>query len=105
MPTDERLFEPELHRLHAELLARQNGGLARVEASFREAIEVARRQAARSLELRAATSYARWLGSAGRRNEGRERLEQVCGWFSGASDTRDLEEARTLLRELTVGAR
>src|SRR5262249_43610580 len=61
MPTDERLFEPELHRLRAELLARQHGEPARVEASFREAIGLARRQAARSLELRAATSYARWL--------------------------------------------
>jgi class 3 adenylate cyclase/tetratricopeptide (TPR) repeat protein len=102
MPTDERLFEPELHRLRAELLARQKGEPTRVEASFREAIELARRQAARSLELRAATSYARWLQLAGRRNEGQQHLDDVCRWFSAASDTRDLDEARTLLRELTV---
>jgi class 3 adenylate cyclase/tetratricopeptide (TPR) repeat protein len=102
MPTDERLFEPELHRLRAELLARQNGAPTSVEASFREAIELARRQAARSLELRAATSYARWLQLAGRRNEGQQHLDDVCRWFSAASDTRDLDEARTLLRELTV---
>src|SRR5215468_294924 len=100
MPTDERLFEPELHRLHAELLARQNGGLARVEASFREAIELARRQGARSLELRAATSHARWLRAAGRGDEGRLRLEAVGGWFSAATVTPDLDEARALLREL-----
>ncbi|HKA27997.1 MAG TPA: AAA family ATPase [Candidatus Binatia bacterium] len=104
MPTDERLFEPELHRLRAELLARQNGEPTHVEASFREAIELARRQAARSLELRASTSYARWLQIAGRGDEGREHLDQVCGWFSAASDTRDLEEARALLRQLTAGA-
>src|SRR4029453_11464700 len=55
MPTEERLFEPELHRLRAELLGRRNAEPTRVEASFREAIELARRQAARPLELRAAT--------------------------------------------------
>jgi hypothetical protein len=100
MSTDERLFEPELHRLRAELLARQNAEPARVEASFREAIELARRQAARSLELRAATSYARWLRAAGRGEEGRPGLEETCGWFSGATATPDLDEARALLQEL-----
>ena len=50
-----------------------------MEASFREAIELARRQAARSLELRAATSYAQWLRAAGRGEEGRPHLEEVCG--------------------------
>ena len=104
MPTDERLFEPELHRLRAELLARQNGEPARVEASYREAIELARRQAARSLELRAATSYARWLRAAGRGEEGRPHLEEVCGWFSAATETPDLAEARTLLRALSPRA-
>ena len=100
MLTDERLFEPELHRLRAELLARQDGQPARVEASFREAIELARRQAARSLELRAATSYLRWLRAAGRGEEGRPHLEEVCGWFSAATETPDLDEARALLRAL-----
>ena len=105
MPTDERLFEPELHRLRAELLARQNAEPTRVEASFREAIELAHRQAARSLELRAATSHARWLQSAGRGDEGRRHLEEACDWFSAATDTPDLAEARTLLRKLTGSAR
>src|SRR5262245_11771694 len=98
--TEERLFEPELYRVRAELLARQNSDRARVEASFREAIELARRQAARSLELRAATSYARWLRIVRRGDEGRMHLDRVCGWFPAASDTRYLREARTLLREL-----
>jgi predicted ATPase len=102
MPTEERLFEPELHRLRAELLGRRNAEPTRVEASFREAIELARRQAARPLELRAATSYAGWLSIARRGDEGRQHLEEVCGWFPAASDTRDLHEARALLRELTV---
>src|SRR5262249_61570556 len=104
MPTDERLFEPELHRLRAELLARQNGEPTHVEASFREAIELARRQAARSLELRAATSYARWLTIAGREDEGRQHLDQVCGWFSAPTHTRDPHEPSALLRQLTAGA-
>ena len=100
MRTEERLFESELHRVRAELLARQNVEPARVEASFREAIELARRQAARSLELRAATSYARWLQIARRGAEGRPHLDGLCGWFPAASDTRDLREARELLGEL-----
>jgi class 3 adenylate cyclase/tetratricopeptide (TPR) repeat protein len=101
MPTDERLFEPELHRVRAELLARQNGEATRVEASFRTALDLARRQSARSLELRSGTSYARWLQIAGRGDEGRKHLAEVCGWFSAASGGRDLDEARVLLREVT----
>jgi class 3 adenylate cyclase/tetratricopeptide (TPR) repeat protein len=100
IPTDERLFEPELHRLRAELLARQSAEPARVEASFREAIELARRQAARSLELRAATSYARWLRAARRGEEGRPNLEEACGWFFATTASPDLDEARALLRAL-----
>jgi class 3 adenylate cyclase/tetratricopeptide (TPR) repeat protein len=100
MQSDERLFEPELHRLRAQLLVRQHAEATRVEASFRAALELARRQAARSLELRAATSYARWLQMAGREDEGRKHLDEVCGWFAAASGGRDLDEARALLREL-----
>src|SRR5262245_29611223 len=103
IPTNERLFEPELHRLRAELLARQHGEPARVEASFREAIELARWQAARSLELRAAKSYAQWLRAAGRGGEGRQYLGEVCGWFPPGTGNRDLDEARALLRELPLG--
>jgi class 3 adenylate cyclase/tetratricopeptide (TPR) repeat protein len=103
MHTDERLFEPELHRLRAELLVREGVEAPRAEASFRAALELAQRQAARSLELRAATSYARWLRDAGRDEEARQRLGAVCGWFPEALDTADLRTARALLRELSVG--
>ncbi len=102
MATDERLFEPELHRLRAELLVRRGADPGRVEAAFRDALELARHQTARSLELRAATSYARWLEASRRSDEARRHLGDVCGWFPAACDTRDLREARALLRELSV---
>jgi len=54
------LFEPGLHRVRAELLAGRAAEPARVEASFRTALDLARARAARSLELRTATSCARW---------------------------------------------
>jgi len=100
--TDERLFEPELHRLHAELLAGQGPEPTRAEASFLEAIQLARRQGARSLELRAATSYARWLQAARRGDEARQHLGEVCGWFAGGLDTHDLHEARVFLGTLSA---
>jgi class 3 adenylate cyclase/tetratricopeptide (TPR) repeat protein len=102
MPTEERLMEPELHRLRAEVLVRQGAEPACVETSFRDAIELARSQAARSLELRAVTSYARWLQVVRRGDEARQRLDELCGWFPGGLDTRDLQEARTLLRQLSA---
>src|SRR5262249_59687903 len=69
MSREEGVFEPEVHRLRAEVLIAQGGDPAQAEASFREALELARRLGARSFELRAATSYARWLGSVGRGGE------------------------------------
>jgi predicted ATPase len=104
MRTDERFFEPELHRLRAELLSRQGAEPARVEGSFRAAIELARRQAARALELRAATSYARWLRIARRADEARQHLDQVCRWFPGGLDIRDLVDAKALLEELQLNS-
>jgi class 3 adenylate cyclase/predicted ATPase len=101
MATEERMFEPELHRLRAELRARQGADPALVEASFREALDLAHHQAARSLELRAATSHARWLGVGPRAGEGVRLLAEACGWYPPDCDTRDLAEARELLRTLS----
>ncbi|HJQ85718.1 MAG TPA: AAA family ATPase [Candidatus Binatia bacterium] len=98
---DERLFEPELHRVRAEILARQDAGPERIEASFRAAVELARAQEAHSYELRAATSWARWLQAAGRRGEAREMLGPVCGWFPADVDMVDLRDARALLQGLS----
>jgi predicted ATPase len=94
-------YEAELHRIEGELLLKrshENGGEA--EACFLYALEVARRQQARSVELRAATSLARLLRDEGRRAEARDVLAPVYAWFSEGFDTRDLVEAKALLEEL-----
>jgi class 3 adenylate cyclase len=82
-----------------EALAAQNSAAA--EACFRTGLEVARDQQAKSLELRAATSLARLLEHQGRRDEARDLLTPVYGWFTEGFDTPDLKEAATLLPRLT----
>lgn len=97
--TNERFLEAELYRLQGELLLMQ-GRQADAEASLRQAIEVARRQQAKSWELRAATSLARLWQMHGKRDEARQALAQIYGWFTEGFDTPDLQEARALLDEL-----
>jgi predicted ATPase len=75
-----------------------NGGAA--EASFREAIAVARQQGARGWELRVATSLAHLLLDRGRRIDARELLAPVYGWFTEGFDTPDLQKAKALLDAL-----
>ena len=70
------------------------------EAAYQEALQVAREQQAKSLELRAATSLARLWGEEGRRAEAQELLAPVYGWFTEGFDTADLKEAKALLAEL-----
>ena len=70
------------------------------EACFRQALDVARRQQAKSLELRAAMSLARLWQRQGRRDEARQLLAEVYGWFTEGFDTADLREARALLTAL-----
>ena len=97
--TGERQWEAELHRLKGLALLGQNE-IEGSRAAFEEALEVARRQQAKSYELRAATSLARLWGEQGRRAEARELLAPIYGWFSEGFDTADLKEAATLLAEL-----
>jgi predicted ATPase len=97
----ERRWEAEAHRLSGELLLAQSAGnRGEAEACFGRALEVARRQSARSLELRAATSLARLWGEGGRRADARELLTSVYGWFTEGFDTADLRQAKALLEEL-----
>jgi predicted ATPase len=120
--TGERFYEAELHRLRGELLLlrREAGtgppspagaaaarphdpeasGLAEAEASFRRALDVACRQGAKSLELRASISLARLLCDCGRPAEGRRLLVATFGWFTEGWDTPDLQDARASLEEL-----
>ena len=72
----------------------------KAEAYFQRALEVARKQQAKSWELRAAMSLARHWRSQGRREEARELLAPVYGWFTEGFDTHDLKEAKALLDEL-----
>ena len=89
----------ELFRIQGELLLRR-GENAEAEATFRQALAVARSQEARLLELRAATSLARlWLRQA-RHAEARQLLAEIYDWFSEGFDTPDLQDARALLAQL-----
>jgi predicted ATPase len=93
----------ELHRLRGEFLLRQHASDAacrEAEACFHWAQSIARRQQARSLELRAAMSLARLYQTLNRTAEARSTLAQCYDWFTEGFDTPDLREARTLLEEL-----
>ena len=91
----------EAHRIKGELLLARGEAEAAVEPCFETAIGIARRQDARSWELRAAISFARFRQSQGRAADAKEQLAPVYGWFTEGFDTRDLKEAKALLGELT----
>ena len=97
--TGERMWNAELHRIHGLVLMSENKR-EESEASFEQALLIAREQQAKSLELRAATSLARLWCEQGRRSEARELLAPVYGWFTEGFDTADLKEAKRLLDEL-----
>jgi hypothetical protein len=97
--TGERFDEAEIHRRQGELLLLAGEG-ARVEACFQTALDVARRQGALSLELRAATSLARLWNDTGRGREARPLLAALYGRFSEGFDTADLRDAKLLLDSL-----
>ena len=98
---EERWWEAEVCRLRGVLLLRQPGTPpAEAETWLQRALDVARRQQAKSLELRAAMSLARLWQQQGKRDEARELLAPVYGWFTEGFDTADLQEAKTLLDEL-----
>jgi predicted ATPase/class 3 adenylate cyclase len=97
----ERYWQAEVHRLRGVLLLRQPGTpQAEAEAYFQRALDVARRQEAKSLELRAAMSLARLWQQQGKRIEARELLAPIYGWFTEGFDTADLQEAKALLEAL-----
>jgi predicted ATPase len=93
--------EAELYRLKGMLL-QAVGGSSEAEACFHQALAVARRQQAKSWELRAATSLARLWQQQGKRAAARELLAPVYGWFTEGFDTADLLDAQALLSTLAT---
>ena len=103
--TGERWWEAEVYRVQGALCLQQaaesgqQAGEA-VEAWLQRALDVARRQEAKSLELRAATSLGRLWQRQGKRTAAYELLAPIYGWFTEGFDTADLQEAKALREEL-----
>ena len=97
----EGFYEPELRRLHGELLRTSAPDARAAESCFRRAIELARTRQEQSLELRAVMSLCRLLRTDGRRDEARELLARTHARFVEGLDTADLREARALGEELS----
>jgi predicted ATPase len=125
--TGERWYEAELYRLKGTLTLQSQTSLgqvsnkskasqgksevldaqsptskahAEVKACFLKAIEIARRQQAKSLELRATVSLAHLWQQQGKQTEAHQMLSEVYNWFTEGFDTKDLQEAKALLKEL-----
>jgi len=99
--TGARFWEAEVQRLTGDLLLRQAvPDEEQAETCFQQALDVARRQQARSLELRAAMSLSRLWQQHGKRAEAYALLAEIHGWFSEGFDTADLREAKALLEAL-----
>jgi predicted ATPase len=105
--TGQRYNEAALHRLKGELVLRRSGVEAEpaiqmeAEECFRKSIEIARQQEARSFELRAVTSLSRLWEQQGKKEQARQMLAQIYGWFSEGLDTKDLIDAKVLIEQLS----
>jgi predicted ATPase len=100
--TKEKLFEAEVHRTAGEIaMMSPQPDTAKAEVFFERALAVARLQQAKSWELRAAMGMARLWRDQGKRDEARELLARVYGWFTEGFDTLDLKEAKALLDEFS----
>ena len=92
-------YESELYRLRGALILQASGRVAEdeAEANFRQALEIANKQRARALELRAAVSLCRLLQVRGRPSDGLRILTTAYDWFTEGAETTDLTEARELI--------
>jgi predicted ATPase len=97
--TSERNYEAELYRLQGELLLALSVA-NRAEACFHQALDVTRRQRAKSLELRATVSLSRLWQQQGKQDTARQVLVEIYEWFTEGLDTVDLREAKILLDAL-----
>ena len=99
--TAERRWAAELARLQRELLLRTSPeNHAAAHRCFQQALAIARRQQAKSWELRAAMGLSRLWQQQGKRDEARALLAPIYGWFTEGFDTADLQEAKALLEAL-----
>ena len=99
--TKEHWCEAEINRVAGEIvLMSPMSDTARAEAYFNRSLEIARQQQAKSWELRAAMSMARLWRGQGKRQQARDLLAPVYGWFTEGFDTLDLKEAKALLNGL-----
>jgi predicted ATPase len=116
--TGERMYEAELYRLKGQLTLQQfqvssfkfqvqespksevRSPESEAEECFLKAIEIARKQQAKSLELRAVMSLSRLWQQQGKKEEARQMLAEIYGWFTEGFDTKDLQEAKALLEAL-----
>ena len=103
--TGERWWEAELHRLQGELLLHAECGVRNAELTaeecFQQALDIARRQHAKSLELRAAMSLSSPVAAAGQAGRGVPLVAEIYGWFTEGLTRADLQDARALLDALT----
>jgi predicted ATPase len=100
--TKETWFEAELYRIAGEIaLKSPQPDVVKAQAYFERALAVARKQQAKSWELRAAMSMARLWRDQGNVQQACELLTPVYGWFTEGFDTRDLKEAKALLEQLS----
>ena len=100
--TEERWWEAEVYRLQGELLlCLPRPEIPQATACFHQALDVARRQQARALELRAALSLSRLWQQQGQQAEAHAYLAPIHGWFTEGFDTADLQEAKRVLEELS----
>ena len=94
-------YQAELHRIKGELLLTETAADEQeAEGCFHNALKIARGQSAKSLELRAAMSMSRLWQRQGKKEEAKNLLTEVYGWFTEGFDTADLKQAKLLLEEL-----
>ncbi|MDA2919113.1 TOMM system kinase/cyclase fusion protein [Desulfobacterota bacterium AH_259_B03_O07] len=98
----ERWWEAELYRLRGKLLLKLNGNEPEIEENFRKAIEIASKQGAKSLELRAVMSLSRLLQNQGKKEQAKKMLEEIYGRFTEGFDTKDLKDAKALIEKLYI---
>ena len=99
----EKWCEAEVHRFAGEIALKSPApDTEKAQKHFERALNAARKRQMKSFELRAATSLARLWRDQGKRDEARELLAAVYGWFTEGFDTRDLKEAKALLEKLAA---